>query len=124
MSMKNLFLAGAAATMLATSAMAAEPMKLTNSQMDDVTAGLSLSLDLALGLTGPVAGINNTQFNSLSQAEIATSNQTTIGTSITSLRQTAALGVNQITSASTTGGGVAFSAGTLAVGGSASFTAP
>lgn len=124
MSMKNLFLAGAAVTMLATTAMAAEPMKLTNSQMDDVTAGLSLSLTLGLGLTGPVAGINNTKFDSISQAEIATSEQTVIGTSITSLRQSAALGLNQINSASTSGGGIAFSAGTLAVGGSASFTAP
>ena len=124
MSMKNLFLAGAAATMLATSAMAAEPVKLTNSQMDDVTAGLSLSLTLALGLTGTVAGINNSQFNSASQAEIATSESTTIGTSVSSLRQAAALGLNTIQSASTSGGGVAFSSGTLAVGGSVSFTAP
>lgn len=122
MSIKNIFLAGAAATLIAGSAMAAEPTKLSNAQMDDVTAGLtSLNLTLALALAGPVVGANNNQFNSLQQTETATVDQVSIGTAVTSNRQTAALSATQIQSASLGGGGIAFGAGNLAASGSLSF---
>ncbi len=50
MSMKKTVLMAAAGTLLATSALAAEPVKLSDGQMDDVTAGFRLLL--ALGTTG------------------------------------------------------------------------
>ena len=124
MSLKNLFLASAAATFIAGSAMAAEPITLTDSQMDSVAGGFTLSLLGGAGIAGPVVGLNNTTFDSLSQGEVATNNQVSIGTSVTSIRQVQALGVNQINSTSLTGGGLAFSAGTLAFGLDATVTAP
>lgn len=124
MSLKNLFLASAAATLIAGSAMAAEPITLTDSQMDAVNGGFTLNLLGGVGIAGPVVGLNNNTFNSTSQGEVATVNNVSIGTSVTSLRQTQAIGLNQITSTSTSGGGLAFSAGTLAIGLDATVTAP
>lgn len=122
MSIKNIFLAGAAATLIAGSAMAAEPIKLADSQMDDVTAGLtSLNLTLALALAGPVVGANNSSFDSLQQTEFATVEQVSIGTAVTSTRQAQGLSATQINSTSLGGGGIAFSAGNLTLGGSLSF---
>lgn len=124
MSLKNLFLASAAATLIAGSAMAAEPVTLTDSQMDSVAGGFTLSLLGGAGIAGPVVGLNNTTFDSLSQGEVATVNNVSIGTSVTSLRSTQAIGVNQINSTSLSSGGLAFSAGTLAIGLDVSATAP
>lgn len=121
MSMKNLFLAGAATTMLATSAMAAEPVTLTNSQMDDVTAGINLDVDLALALTGPMTARNLTTATAIQDASMLTTNQVVIGTSVTSLRQTSATGTNQIQATSAGNNGRVRLGGSLAVGGSLSF---
>ncbi|MCB1992994.1 MAG: hypothetical protein KDG49_16195, partial [Geminicoccaceae bacterium] len=97
MSMKNLFLAGAAVTLLATSAMAAEPTKLTASQMDSVTAGaFNLDLDLALAITGPIRGRNLSTAVPLQSATFNTTNQVTVGTSLVSLRQTSGTAINQL----------------------------
>lgn len=120
MSMKNLFLAGAAATMLATSAMAAEPVKLTASQMDGVTAGFNLDLDLALALTGPIRGRNLTTSVAIQEASMLTTNQVVIGTAVTSLRQTSATGTNQLQTTSLGNNGRIRLSGTLGVGGSVS----
>ena len=122
MSIKNTLLAGAAATLIAGGAMAAEPMKLTDSQMDDVAAGLtSLNLTVAVALAGTVLGANNTQFDSLQQTEFATVEQVSIGTAVTSVRQAQGLSATQINSTSLNSGGIAFSAGNLTLGGSLSF---
>ncbi len=124
MSMKNLFLAGAAVTLLATSAMAAEPMKLSASQMDGVTAGLNLDLDLALGITGPVRTRNTTKAVVISESKSNTSNTATIGTSLSSVRTTQGYATNQIDAASLNNNGRVRSGGTLAVSGSVSFSQP
>jgi hypothetical protein len=122
MSIKNIFLAGAAATFIAGSAFAAEPVKLADSQMDDVTAGLtSLNLTLALALAGPVVGAQNNSFDSLQQTEFATVETISIGTAVTSARQAQGLSATQINSTSLGGGGIAFSAGNLTLGGSLGF---
>lgn len=122
MSIKNIFLAGAAATLIAGSAMAAEPMKLADSQMDSVTGGLtSLSGVLAVSLGGPIVGANNNSFDSLQQTEFATTDVVSIGTSVTSTRTAQGLSANQINSTSLGGGGIAFSAGNLTLGGSFAF---
>lgn len=52
--MYKTIIAGVAGAMLAGSAMAAEPVKLTDGQMDDVTAGFRLAAGGGFG-TGPLA---------------------------------------------------------------------
>lgn len=122
MSMKNLFLAGAAVTLLATSAMAAEPTKLTASQMDSVTAGaFNLDLDLALAITGPIRGRNLSTAVPLQSATFNTTDQVTVGTSLVSLRQTSGTAINQLEAVALNNNGRVRLGGTLAVGGSASF---
>jgi len=76
MSMKNALLAGVAGALVAGSAMAAEPVALTNDEMDAVTAGFSLTL--ALGLQGPVgaAGFGSSTFTTLNQTAITEAFQT------------------------------------------------
>lgn len=122
MSIKNIFLASAAATLIAGSAMAAEPTTLTNAQLDSVNGGIvTLTGTVALTLNGPLLGAGNTQFDSVQTAEFVTIDQQEIGTSVTSNRQAQGIAQTQINSASLIGGGVAFSAGNLTLGGSFSF---
>lgn len=60
MSIKKTLLAGVAGTLLAGGAMAAEPMTLSDSQMDDVAAGLTLTV--GLGFTGGFQSLNSSVF--------------------------------------------------------------
>lgn len=114
MSIKNILLAGAAVTMLAGTAMAAEPTKLTDAQMDDVAAGFTLTAGLAL--VGPFGALNfnSLQFTDLSQ--VATLEQIAVTpTSLQQIQSTqAAAGLTALTLSNT--GGLFESGGTIAVG--------
>lgn len=114
MSIKNTLLAGVAGTLLAGTAMAAEPMKLTNAQLDDVAAGFTITAGLAL--IGPfnAIGQNQLQFTELSQvATVEQINLTT--TSLAQVQQTqSAAGLTVTTMAGN--GSVFESGGSLAVG--------
>ena len=119
MSIKSALLAGAALSVMATSAMAAEPVRLSDAQLDDVSAGAFVIA--AIGLT---FGFQATNLNGLSfteQAQIATVAQLTVSpTGLRSLDQTqafAGLGATMTSS----GGGLFDSFGQLAAGGSANF---
>jgi hypothetical protein len=74
MSMKNALLAGVAGTFVAGAAMAAEPVTLSDTQMDQVTAGL-LSASFGVGLQGPAAvlGFGDNQLVQLNQTAIVES---------------------------------------------------
>jgi hypothetical protein len=115
MSIKKTLLAGAAVTMIAGTAMAAEPTKLTDAQMDDVSAGF-LTLTGGLALVGPFdsVGFNNMQFTDLSQ--VATVEQVAITpTSVQQIQQTqSAAGLTSLVQSS--GGALFLSGGTIAVG--------
>ena len=82
MSMKKTVLMAAAGTLLATSAFAAEPVKLSDGQMDDVTAGFRLLL--ALGTTAgggtATAGLGAGTFNAGDSANTNAVESVNIGT--------------------------------------------
>lgn len=120
MSIKTTLLAGAAVTMLAGTAMAAEPTKLTDAQMDNVAAGFTFTGGLALVGPFDAVNFNNLQFTDLSQ--VATVEQVAITpTSVQQIQQTqAAGGLSGLVQSST--GGLFLSGGTIAVG--ASLTLP
>lgn len=126
MSLKNLFLASAAATLIAGSAMAAEPIVLTDAEMDAVNGGASLSLLGGAGIVGPLAVLNTTNFTTLSQGETAQTNQTVVQpTNVTSLRTVQSIAVNSASGTSAiTGSGFVFSAGALAIGLDATLVIP
>lgn len=121
MSMNKMLLAGVAGTLLAGSAMAAEPMKLTDSQMDDVSAGLTLTG--GLGLVGPffAGGQQSLAFTDLSQ--VATSESFTgTPTGVQSLYQTQSAAGLQATQITNSPGAAVFqSGGTIAAGFSLTF---
>jgi hypothetical protein len=117
MSMKNIVLAGVAATFMAGSAVAAEPVTLTDAQLDNVTGGI-FSVVFGTGLIGPslavgeaVTGTTLTQF--------ATSDQFTVspnGTALQTLTQSEV--VNNISLRSiSSGGGLVGNVGSIALAG-------
>jgi hypothetical protein len=125
MSFKNLFLASAAATLIAGSAMATEPVVLTDAEMDAVAGGANISLLGGAGVVGPLAVLNATSFSTLSQGETSQSNQTIIQpTSVQSLRQVSSIAVNQTTGTSLSNSGFVFSAGALALSADLSLAFP
>jgi hypothetical protein len=115
MSITKTLLASVAGTLLAGAAMAAEPTTLTDAQMDDVAAGLTLVG--AIGLIGPFDALNfsGLQFTDLSQT--ATTDQVAVtATGAQSLFQTqSAAGLTGIVT-SLNNGGVFLSGGSIAVG--------
>jgi|GEM_PF-1516471 len=115
MSITKTLLAGVAGTLLAGTAMAAEPMQLSDAQMDQVAAGITLVGGISL--IGPFDAVNfqNLQFTELSQT--ATTDQVAITPgSVQTLFQTqSAAGLSG--SVMNTGGGALFlSGGSVAVG--------
>ena len=115
MSITKTLLAGVAGTLFAGAAMAAEPVQLTDAQLDDVAAGITLVG--AISLIGPFDAVNfqNLQFVELSQT--ATVDQVAVTqTSVQSLFQTqSAAGLTGLVQ-NTGGGGVFLSGGSVAVG--------
>jgi len=115
MSITKTVLAGVAGTLLAGTALAAEPMQLTDAQMDEVAAGITLVG--AIALVGPFDTVNfqNLQFTELSQT--ATVDQVSIvPTRVETLFQTqSAAGLSGLVQNSG-GGGVFLSGGSVAVG--------
>lgn len=125
MSFKNLFLASAAATLIAGSAMATEPVVLSDAQMDSVAGGATVSLLGGAGIVGPLAVLNASSFTTLSQGETVQSNQTVIQpTSVSSLRTVQSIAVNSATGTSLSNSGFVFSAGTLALSADLSLAFP
>lgn len=122
MSIKKSLLAGVAGTLVAGAAMAAEPVALTDAQLDDVSAGLSLSL--ALGLT---TGFDAFAFDSatvtvLNQTGVVESVGIQVGSQVQSLFQTqAAAGTGWNLLASGGGGGIVIDP-SVAVGGTLTIT--
>ena len=119
MFVKSPLLAAAAVSVMATSAMAAEPVKLTDAQMDEVAAGI-----FVIGAIGLTFGFQSTNLNGLSfteQAQTATVAQLAITpTTLQSLDQTQSLAGLGATMTSS-GGGLFDSFGQVAVGFSANF---
>jgi hypothetical protein len=119
MSITKTLLAGAAVTMLAGTAMAAEPTKLTDAQMDNVAAGFTFTGGLSL--VGPFDSVNfnNMQFTDLSQ--VATLETVTIvPTGVQQVQQTqSAAGLTALVQSAN--GGLFLSGGTIAVGASLAF---
>ena len=119
MSMKATLLAGVAGSLIAGTAMAAEPVKLTDAQMDEVAAGI-----FVIGAIGLTFGFQSTNLNGLSfteQAQTATVAQLAITpTTLQSLDQTQSLAGLGATMTSS-GGGLFDSFGKAAVGFSANF---
>jgi Mn2+/Fe2+ NRAMP family transporter len=117
MSMKNIVLAGVAATFMAGSAVAAEPVTLTDAQLDNVTGGI-FSVVFGTGLIGPslavgeaVTGTTLTQF--------ATSDQFSISpdaTALATLTSASARNDVQLRSISS-GGGLVGNVGSIAIAG-------
>jgi len=121
MSIKNALLAGVAGAFLAGSAMAAEPVTLTNDEMDAVTAGFNLTI--ALGLQGPVgaAGFGSSTFETLNQTSILESFSagTSAGTSGTFAAQ-GAVGTNFQTDGAGSGA-ISFIGTSFGIGGTVEF---
>jgi hypothetical protein len=120
MSMKNALLAGVAGTFVAGAAMAAEPVTLSDVQMDQVSAGFTLTL--GLGLQGPAAvlGFQDQSLTQLNQVAIqeSISTGTTAGTRGTFLTQ-GAVGTSFTGGGGSTG--IGFTALQAAVGGTLTF---
>lgn len=123
MSTKTLMAAGVAGAFLAGSAaMAAEPVKLTDGQMDDVTAGFRLLL--ALGTTGgggtETLGLGAGTFDAGDAADTNADESVNIGTggdvSISTTETASATSGTSGAFASTVGGGT-ISFGTLSLAG-------
>lgn len=123
MSIKKTLLAGVAGTLLAGGAMAAEPVKLTDSQMDDVSAGLSLTL--ALGLTTGFTAANSTLFEVNELSTTATDEQVGFdGTVLSSSITTQAAAGTAWSQTSLTGGGLFVMGPALTINGNVSFDEP
>lgn len=119
MSIKKTLLAGVAGTLLAGGAMAAEPVKLTDSQMDDVAAGLSLTL--GLGLTTGFTAANSTLFEVNELSTTATDEQVGFdGTVLSSSITTQAAAGTAWSQTSLSGGGLFTMGPALALGGNLS----
>ncbi len=121
MSMKKILLAGFAGTLLAGSAMAAEPMTLTDSQLDGVSAGATLVAGIAL--VGPFQALGGQSLSFTDLSQVATVEQFAGNpTSVQSLYQTQAAAGLQASHITNSPGGAAFlSGGTFALGGSVTF---
>jgi hypothetical protein len=120
MSMKNIVLAGAAATFMAGSALAADPVTLTDGQMDTVSAGFSLLI--AGGLIGPTGAIGE-GIAGTALTQFATSDQFVIspdGTALATLTTATARNDVQLRAVSS-GIGAVGSLGNVAFAGFANF---
>jgi len=117
MSMKNAVLAGVAGTLLAGTALASEPVTLTDTQMDGVTAGI-FSASVALGLQSPavVLGFGDNQLVQVNATAIEEtfSAGTTAGTTGSFTTQ-GAVGSGFVGTGGNTG--IAIIGGSLGVGG-------
>jgi hypothetical protein len=117
MSMKNIVLAGVAATFMAGSALAAEPVTLTDAQLDNVTGGV-FSLLVGTGLIGPSLAIGEA-VTGTTLTQFATSDQFTVspnGTALQTLTQSEV--VNNISLRSiSSGGGLVGNVGSIALAG-------
>lgn len=122
MSIKKTLLAGVAGTLFTGGAMAAEPVHLTDQQMDDVSAGLSLTL--ALGLTSGFLTANTTTAAVEETAQGATVESINIGTLITVVNTTQSLAGTGFNLTSATGGGIIVIGPSLGVSGTLSFDEP
>jgi hypothetical protein len=117
MSMKNIVLAGVAATFMAGSALADEPVTLTDAQLDNVTGGV-FSLLVGTGLIGPSLAIGEA-VTGTTLTQFATSDQFTIspsGTALATLTSASARNDVQLRSISS-GGGLVGNVGSIAIAG-------
>jgi len=116
--MKYALAAGVGAAMLSTTALANEPVKLTDGQMDDVTAGFFLSLRIALSDSGALAaGGGSSDADSSTDAKDTQNltleqDETSISLSITDVLETS----GESTASSTGPGSVAQTFSTSAAG--------
>ena len=122
MSMKKTVLMAAAGTLLATSAFAAEPVKLSDGQMDDVTAGFRLLL--ALGTTAgggtQTLGLGAGTFEAGDSANTNADESVNIGTGgdvSVNTTETATAGSGTSGAFASTVAGLTFSNGTLSLAG-------
>lgn len=117
--LKSALLAGVAGTLLAGTATAAEPVTLTDAQLDEVSAGAFVIA--AVGLTFGFQSTNLNGLNFTEQAQTATVAQLSVKpTGLISLDQTQAFAGLTATMTSN-GGGLFDSFGQVAAGGSANF---
>jgi len=119
MSMKKILLAGVAGTFIAGSAMAAEPVTLTDGQMDGVSAG-ALNLTLAFTSIGQFDAFNSSAIVGTVLNQTATSEQLVLtpgGTAVASLIETQAVAGVDVQQSSLLNGGTMFSEGMLAAAG-------
>lgn len=122
MSIKKILLAGVAGTFLASNAMAAEPLTLSDAQLDDVSAGV-LNLTLGLAALGDFGTLGVSSSGGTVLSQMATSEQTAItggGQLIQSLIEVQAAAGIEAFATSVNGGGVMFSDGGLALSGTLS----
>lgn len=125
MSMKKILLAGVAGTFIAGTAMATEPVTLTDNQMDTVSAG-ALNLNLAIATFGTIPGTNDSLLSAnattsvgsaLNESVTISTLQVVPGTSLFAERnQTQAQSQMIVEQSSANNGGLLATGGTFAAG--------
>ena len=121
MTIKNAILAGVAGTLLAGGAMAGEPVKLTDAQLDGVAAGVDIVAGIAF--VGPFTSIGAQSLTFTEVSQTATSQSSTLTpTSLTATANTqAAAGLSAQVLTSNPAGAAFQSGGSFAASGTISF---